>query len=496
MSPIATLPRLVVELDGSPLGIEQSAALRTVTVRQALSLPAQCEIAFGDLVPDVDIAPGARLRVLARDQQPALFTGEVTAVERRFGAAGQREVRARAYDPLHRLRTRQSVKVRAQVDAAGLAAELAGEVGLGLQSDERGPRWERLFQHRHTDLELLQDVCQRCGLWFAVRDSTLHLFTLNGIGDPVTLTLGIDLLEARIEANVDQACASVSVDAWDPLAAEDHDAEADSPRTITHPSDAGSDAVRHLPGEVVPGADHVRPLAQAELDWRAAGAVVFRGAAEGDPRLRPGARVRLAGLGPRLDGEVVLTEVVHTVDERRGYLCELSSQPPARFDRRRDVTVALGLVQRVDDPDNLGRVKVSLPAHGDAETEWLEVVTAGAGSGKGVVAVPDVGDRVLVLLADDDPAVSVVLGGLYGGEGAPDSGVVDGAVRRYTFLTPGGQRLTLDDERGAVRLEAVDGSFVELSPELARLHAVTDLEVDAPGRRLVLRADTVDFERA
>src|SRR5262245_37175934 len=131
---------------------------------------------------------------------------------------------------------------------------------------------------------------------------------------------------------------------------------------------------------------------------------------------------------------------------------------------------------------SFGRVRVSLPAYGNLETDWLGVLAAGGGAGKGLMTLPDFGDQVLVLFAQEDAALGVVLGGLYGAAGPPDSGVEDGAVRRYTLLTPGGQRLRLDDSRQIIRIENSDGSYVELAPDRVRLHAQQDLEIEAPGR--------------
>ncbi|HYE99996.1 MAG TPA: type IV secretion protein Rhs, partial [Planctomycetota bacterium] len=65
-----------------------------------------------------------------------------------------------------------------------------------------------------------------------------------------------------------------------------------------------------------------------------------------------------------------------------------------------------------------------------------------------------------------------------------------------TFVTPGGQRLRLDDHANAVRLENRDGSYVELGPERATVHAATDLCLEAPGRAVTIRGRTVDFRRA
>jgi len=83
---------------------------------------------------------------------------------------------------------------------------------------------------------------------------------------------------------------------------------------------------------------------------------------------------------------------------------------------------------------------------------------------QGLVALPDINDTVLVLLIHEDPGEGVVLGGLYGQNGPPDSGVENGVVRRYTLLTRGGQRIRLDDENDIIRVETHNGSYFELSP--------------------------------
>jgi phage baseplate assembly protein gpV len=125
----------------------------------------------------------------------------------------------------------------------------------------------------------------------------------------------------------------------------------------------------------------------------------------------------------------------------------------------------------------------------------MHVLSAGAGSDKGLVALPDVGDRVLILFPRDAMGEGVVLGGLYGTTGTYDSGVEAGKVRRYTLRTPAGQRVILDDAHQRLRVEDQTGSYVELGPEKVQVHAAVDLDIEAPGRSVVIRAQAIDFER-
>ncbi len=99
--------------------------------------------------------------------------------------------RVRAYDLLHRLRKNGSVRAHTQVSLADLARELASPHGLSVQTGEDTPLLQYIIQHRQSDLEMLQELAERHGLYLAAREETLHLFSLNGIfGEPVALTLG------------------------------------------------------------------------------------------------------------------------------------------------------------------------------------------------------------------------------------------------------------------------------------------------------------------
>jgi len=497
--PLQTLPRLRVALDGAALGVD---ALGEVRVTQALSLPAQCELVFrdppGGLADPLRARPGARLEVLVDGHATALFQGEVTAVEHVFEADSGREVRLRAYDPSHRLRKRQTIRVHVRVTARGLAQELAREVGLTVEAAADGPRHEWIVQHHDSDLAMLVEALERCGLFYTVRDGVMHLLTLDGLGEPLTLELGRTLLEARLELNEDGACADVQVAGWDPVKAQTYLGRAGGARNGRQVAARLSGGGRRsFADQSAHDQLHADALAQAELDVRATGEVRLWAVAEGDPRLRPGACVTLAGVGDAFTGRHVLTRVTHTVDDRRGFVSAIETEPPRLGARHTAAVVTEAIVTQVHDPEGRGRVKARLPGYFDVETDWMPVVTLGAGSGKGLQVLPDVDDTVLVLLAHEDPAEGIVLGGLYGLRDVPDSGgVVGGAVRRFQLRTPGGQFVRLDDERGSVLVENRSGSRVELAPDRVTLHAAADLEIAAPGHRVLIRGRAIDFESA
>src|SRR5262249_28273784 len=101
-----------------------------------------------------------------------------------------------------------------------------------------------------------------------------------------------------------------------------------------------------------------------------------------------------------------------------------------------------------------------------------------------------------VLLAQEDPARGIVLGGIYVGGGPFDAGVDGQRVRRYTLRTPGGHRLTLDDQAPRLRIEDSAGSFVEMAADKLTLSSKTDIGIVAPGRRITIRGRAIDLEDA
>ena len=523
MSAAVIIPPLTIEMDGIGLPEGDARALGEVRVHQALSLPTVCELAFfepkGSLIGGAAILPGVALRIKVEGFTAALFEGEVTAVEYDYGPSGERLVHVRSYDLLHRLRKRQPVGSHVQVNLSELARALVADLGFSVDALDVGPLRQQLFQYGQSDLGLMTEAAERCGLYFTLRAPVLHLTTLEGFGDGVPLELGSSLIRARIEINSDATCQAVEARGWDPERVASLIGTANRARIGRNvaagvsPERVGIRSQRTLVDELAQDDLQADGIAQAELDRRAAREVVFQGVAEGDTNLRPGTPVEISGVDRSLAGRYVLTAVRHVIDHEKGFVSEMDTSPPPHRLRSRTTVATLGVVSRVDDPDDMGRVRVVLPNYGDVESGWFNVVMPGAGPDKGIVALPDIDDQVLVVLVDGDPAQGLVLGGLYGRPGPPDSGVEDGAVRRYTIATPSGLRVCLDDGAKTVNVENGEGDYVALSPETVlmvdsrgsrielaaekcRIFSATDLDISAPGKKVVISGQAIDFERA
>jgi uncharacterized protein involved in type VI secretion and phage assembly len=102
--------------------------------------------------------------------------------------------------------------------------------------------------------------------------------------------------------------------------------------------------------------------------------------------------------------------------------------------------IVVGTVTNNDDPDGLGRVRVSYPALDDSlEGWWARVVAPGAGASRGMLTLPMPGDEVLVAFEHENEQHPYVLGSVYNGQATPGTlSTTDG-----TFSLTSEQKLTV-----------------------------------------------------
>lgn len=502
------IPQIEIALNGEPLGLRQRAALASLRVQQRLSLPSQLELTFidtGEVFTSSEILSlGSQIQASVISSDVPLFDGQITAVEYIYDPGNLRKIRLRGYDRLHLLRKRQSVKAFVQITLLELINELTGDLSLETHIEEDTPIRARLIQVDQTDFDLIAEVAEKNGLYFTLRGEALHVHTLEGIGEPVALRLGHSLFEARVEVNGNRLCRSVATSGWNTSRVESFIGLTESERSGRNVGAAiatakfGNRFEWTISDQNI--ADEMEALAvsQAELDWRIAQEVTLWAVAEGDPLLRPGTPVNITGVADELNGRYILTSVDHTIDQDKGFVSEISTSLPKPIVQQACAIATYGSVSGLDDPEGMGRVRVTLPSYENVETEWMQVMSAGAGLGKGLIALPDIDDTVLVLFPRGELTQGVVLGGLYGSIQREDWdwGIDDNATKRFRLQTAGGQKIEFNDVTEALRMENSDGSYVEMSPHKVTLHARRDLEIAAPGRAIVIKGKTIDFEKS
>ena len=157
--------------------------------------------------------------------------------------------------------------------------------------------------------------------------------------------------------------------------------------------------------------------------------------------------------------------------------------------------VTVGLVTNNKDPDGLGRVKLALPWLADGfETDWARVVSPMAGKARGLYALPEVDDEVLVGFEHGRLDVPFVLGALWNGKDKPPESNADGKNDHRSLTSRSGHVIRLSDKSGEERIEILDKSgknsvVVDTKSNTVTVTADADVVVRATKGKLTLAGD-------
>ncbi|GAB2681755.1 VgrG-related protein [Thalassiella azotivora] len=524
-----------VTVDGRDLGADLYARLRLVRVEESVQLPDRFTLHLDDPhfeLFDADAVPmGARVEVAYRAEGQAVVvtSGEVTAVSVEPGVSGRHELVVSGMDLTHRLMRGPRTRTFTSSSDADVAGRIARDNGLDADVERGGTVHEHLVQAGETDLAFLRRRAVRSGFDVWVTDRTLHVRARpDAPGSPPVLRWGENLQRFKVRFSSTEHCDRVVVRSWDPLGKRAVTGRSRPPQPWTDAPAAqqmvgAADRAfgrteRFAPQVPVPDGAAADGLAQSFLERASGAETVLRGETAGDPRLAAGSEVQVEGVGSRLSGRYRVTAVEHVLAAGVPYVTRFvcgGKEPAGLADLTRgagEATVrrgfgglVVGVVTNNDDPERLGRVKVQLPALSDQdESGWARLLVPGGGKGRGLQALPEVGDEVLVGFELGDLERPVVCGGLWNREDAPPvpGAVSGGAVQSRVLASRKDHRLTLtDDPTESVDLSLGDGSCsLHLEAKASGLTGDTKLVVTAQqieikaDSKLVLEAPTVEVK--
>ena len=116
--------------------------------------------------------------------------------------------------------------------------------------------------------------------------------------------------------------------------------------------------------------------------------------------------------------------------------------------------ISIGVVSSLEDPENIGRVRVTFPHLQNQESAWARLATLMAGGDRGARFVPEVGDEVLVALEQGDPRRPYILGALWSTVDRPPADDGNQAQNNWRYIkSRSGHVLRFDDTAGAEKVE-------------------------------------------
>ncbi len=241
------------------------------------------------------------------------------------------------------------------------------------------------------------------------------------------------------------------------------------------------------------------------------------GIADGDPMLRAGTAISVAGVGSPFEGRYTITASRHVIGPA-GYhthftvsgrqersLLGLASGGDTGGDPSAGGApiygVVIGIVSDNGDPENQGRVKLKLPwLSDDYASDWARVVAPGAGKERGVAFLPEINDEVLVAFEQGDVRSPFVLGGLWssGLATARTDMVAGGSVDRRVLTSRKGHHVMLvdDEDDEGITISSKDGShsIKILTSSSGSIEIETSGTVTIKGQSIELQGTTVSIK--
>lgn len=160
--------------------------------------------------------------------------------------------------------------------------------------------------------------------------------------------------------------------------------------------------------------------------------------------------------------------------------------------------IRIGIVSDLDDPERLGRVRVTYPTLDDQVSDWARLVSPMAGKERGFFFRPEVDDEVLVAFEEGDPRRPYILGALWSKPDQPPPDDGQASQNNWRFIrSRSGHIIKLDDTSGGEKIELIDKDGqrrVVIDSANQKIQVICeqgDIEVQAGSGSVTIEATTV-----
>lgn len=273
---------------------------------------------------------GAALVVYAGDvsSPTEIFRGRITALEGRFPPDGPPELMALAEDALQGARMKRRTRSWDAATLAGIAQQVASNLGLtpvlsGLDTSVGDQQ-----QLNESDLRFLRRLLARHDADVQVVGAELHAAPrAQAQRNSIEIDLNSQLKEVRVLADLSHQVSQITAAGWDYNQGQAISVTSQTTSFGPGSGQTGKDWLaqalsarsEHLGQFANLNSSEAQALADAEFAQRMRTFVVAHGVSEGNPNLRVGTYLQLAGLGPRFSNTYYTTATTHRFDTEKGY---------------------------------------------------------------------------------------------------------------------------------------------------------------------------------
>jgi uncharacterized protein involved in type VI secretion and phage assembly len=464
--------------------------LEEITVDTHLNLPGMFTIRLHDAQlewvdnPLCEIGNPVQISVVVDEEDAnefslkgshSLIEGEITAIEPDFAANGKTRLLIRGYDKMHRLQRGRKTQTFLQVTDSVLVKRVAQECGLTPgKIDATSKTYDYVIQYNQTDMDFLMSRAERIGYQIFFYDGKINFVKGDRFpseeGVKLTYLNNLTSFQPRWIANgqVDKFTAK----GWDSIHKRPIVGSAKPNDSLNQGGmqKTGGDLTKEVfnSAEEIVVSRHVYDQTDANnvaaglSNGTSRGFVQAEGECSGHPLVVAGCKVQIEGVGSRFKGNYLVTAAIHIYrakgyqtrfsisSERSGTLTALLRDDRSASQEQGLVTgMVTGLVTNLNDPENLGRVKVKYAWLGEIESNWARVASPMAGAGRGWMFLPEVNDEVVIAFEHGDIHCPYIIGALWNLIDKPpkENNVVvkSGKVAERILKSRSGHLIILDD---------------------------------------------------
>ncbi|NWJ45562.1 MAG: VgrG-related protein [Chloroflexi bacterium] len=534
-----TIASCHIKIGGSPVSSEIMDSIMSIEVNQTLYLPSMFTIRLHN--DNLAWTDNAKFKIgndvvisMGYGTATEVMSGEITAIELESSISSLPVLTIQGYDKLHRMQRGRFTRTFNNSKDSDLVSRLASEKGLSASASDTSIVHPYILQNNESNLEFLQRRAKRIGMELFFQDGKLNMRKHVQGSKVATLSYGEDLLTLNARISYVDNVTEVLVRGWDVKKKEAIVGKSTSATGYSSLTSNNESSAKKAFGTTKTAAVFSPVMSQSEADKVAeaifeelSGRIMqVDGSVLGNPTLLPGKCIELAKISTTFSGTYYLTSCIHRYGIE-GYITEFAASGKQANTFAEQVGggenhwelsrgVVIGIVTNLNDPDNLGRVKIKFPwlpqADGqDIESNWARVAMPMAGNNRGFFFMPEVNDEVLVAFEQGDLQHPYIIGALWNGKDAPpelSQALSSGVVKQRLIKSKSGHIITLDESDDKPKISIVDktGSnkiiidsqnntiTIESKDKISITSTTKDIELKAAAGKVTLDAKEIEIK--
>lgn len=327
-----------IKLNGTELSRDLMTAVEEVILEDEINLPSMFVIKLnmveyqGGKWRGVDLKtfkPGDKVNIsMGLDKAEPMISGEITSLDLNLGEHSYLEVRG--YDLIHRLRLGAHSKSFVNKKDSEIASEIAREHGLTPAVDDTKTVYPYVYQNNQSNYEFLLERAARINYEIYTDDKTLYFVKSRVPKSPELpeLTYKKDFDQLALELRTLTRGSKIEVKGWNETEKKGVEAVAKKGDETTKMGGMESGfelAVKAfgetpiiIPAENLIDRSEAQSIAAAAYNSFLQEFIKGEGQCKGNPRLKAGKTIKLAGIDERFSGTYYLASTVHTINSN-GY---------------------------------------------------------------------------------------------------------------------------------------------------------------------------------